>query len=630
MNNSSIEQSIQVDSNSDRIKYGEFYTGLTLALLSSFFIGSSFILKKKGLLKLCASNNSFNQLTSTGQSSKQQLRAGQGGYGYLKEWLWWSGLLTMGVGELCNFAAYGFVPATLVTPLGALSVLVSSVLSAYFLNEKLNVIGKIGCFLTAIGSTVMVIHAPKEGEVRSVRELLDKLQEVEFVTFTLMSIFTLFVLIFVFSPRFGNSNILIYILICSILGSFTVMSCKGLSLGIKEILGGYKTVSYYYTFMFGIIALGCIVVQMNYLNKSLDIYNTPIVTTVYYVLFTLFVMLASALLFKEMMNMLFQDFVGCMCGFSTIICALCLIHFFKTTDDQFDQLIHSSHNNNSSNNMQMAMTKLDELSNGANAENMASQNDFLYRAIELKNHEQQQQKKQQFEMSSKMEAFMKTEQINEDGEFPFRHMPATSSTYSQPAISSLINEKQNQMPMRSNNNNNKNLSASSQHSSSSSSSSSFFKKLSNNLKNIKDLNLDLLTTSSSKSNKYSNYNKLVSDENDLSQRDDQNRDDEDENDDYNDDDDEEYEEIYNRVQIDKKTNAVSFGPNSSSSPKFSTNIDKRASTRGSNGSQRPSDSLVIKTKQNNRANFSFDENFFKLNRRNNDDDTKVTSTSLLS
>ncbi len=82
----------------------------------------------------------------------------------------------MGVGELCNFAAYGFAPATLVTPLGALSVLVSAIMSSYFLNEHLNSIGKIGCFLTGIGSTVMVIHAPKEGEVRSVSELLYKLQ----------------------------------------------------------------------------------------------------------------------------------------------------------------------------------------------------------------------------------------------------------------------------------------------------------------------------------------------------------------------------------------------------------------------------------------------------------------------
>ena len=83
--------------------------------------------------------------------------------------------LLVGLGELCNFAAYGFVPATLVTPLGALSVLVSAVLAAYFLNEKLNSIGKIGCALTAIGSTVMVIHAPKEGEINTLRDLLYKL-----------------------------------------------------------------------------------------------------------------------------------------------------------------------------------------------------------------------------------------------------------------------------------------------------------------------------------------------------------------------------------------------------------------------------------------------------------------------
>jgi len=33
-------------------------------------------------------------------------------------------VLTVGAGEAANFAAYAFAPATLVTPLGALSVLV--------------------------------------------------------------------------------------------------------------------------------------------------------------------------------------------------------------------------------------------------------------------------------------------------------------------------------------------------------------------------------------------------------------------------------------------------------------------------------------------------------------------------
>jgi len=298
----------------------DFYTGLTLALMSSFFIGSSFIIKKKGLLKLVTTSST---------------RAGQGGYGYLKEWLWWAGLLTMGVGELCNFAAYGFAPATLVTPLGALSVLISAVMSSYFLSENLNSIGKIGCVLTAIGSTIMVIHAPKEGEVNSVNELLQKLQDTEFIGFTILSIVALVILIVSLAPRYGNTNILINILICSILGSFTVMACKGLSLGLKEMSSHTKSTeaSYLYTYMFAFIALSCIVVQMNYLNKSLDIFNTAIVTTVYYVLFTLFVMIASSILFKELANISFQDFIGCVCGFSTIVCALCLIHFFRVDDN---------------------------------------------------------------------------------------------------------------------------------------------------------------------------------------------------------------------------------------------------------------------------------------------------------
>lgn len=49
---------------------------------------------------------------------------GGGGYGYLREPIWWAGLLTMVIGEIANFAAYAFAPAILVTPLGALSIII--------------------------------------------------------------------------------------------------------------------------------------------------------------------------------------------------------------------------------------------------------------------------------------------------------------------------------------------------------------------------------------------------------------------------------------------------------------------------------------------------------------------------
>lgn len=60
-------------------KNSEFWIGLGLAVSSSFFIGSSFIIKKKALLRL----NRFGGV-----------RASAGGFGYLKEWVWWAGLIT--------------------------------------------------------------------------------------------------------------------------------------------------------------------------------------------------------------------------------------------------------------------------------------------------------------------------------------------------------------------------------------------------------------------------------------------------------------------------------------------------------------------------------------------------------
>lgn len=61
--------------------YGQtdFYIGVGLAISSCFFIGSSFIIKKKALIRL---------------SRHGEVRAAAGGFGYLKEWIWWAGLLT--------------------------------------------------------------------------------------------------------------------------------------------------------------------------------------------------------------------------------------------------------------------------------------------------------------------------------------------------------------------------------------------------------------------------------------------------------------------------------------------------------------------------------------------------------
>lgn len=78
----------------------------------------------------------------------------------------------MGIGEVCNFSAYAFAPAILVTPLGALSVLIGAVLGSYFLGERLGILGKVGCAICLVGSVVIVLHAPPDKDLENIDELL--------------------------------------------------------------------------------------------------------------------------------------------------------------------------------------------------------------------------------------------------------------------------------------------------------------------------------------------------------------------------------------------------------------------------------------------------------------------------
>jgi hypothetical protein len=114
----------------------------------------------------------------------------------------WEIATTVIVGEIANFAAYAFAPAILVTPLGALSIIIrhdkfffsinslilqcwvltimlscSAALAHVILREKLHIFGILGCVLCVVGSTTIVLHAPQEREIESVTEVWDLAME---------------------------------------------------------------------------------------------------------------------------------------------------------------------------------------------------------------------------------------------------------------------------------------------------------------------------------------------------------------------------------------------------------------------------------------------------------------------
>jgi magnesium transporter len=227
--------------------------GIALAIASGCFIGVSFVLKKVGLLK---ANEKYNEV------------AGEG-YGYLKNFHWWAGMSLMIIGEICNFAAYAFTDAILVTSLGALSVVITTILSAIFLKERLSMVGKVSCFLCIVGSVIIVLNAPSESAVADIQEMKEYVVTPGFLSYTgVVIIGCLFVALWV-APRYGKKNMFPYISVCSWIGGLSVVATQGLGAAIVAQIGGKSQFNQWFLYIVLVFVIITLLTEIIYLNVSM-------------------------------------------------------------------------------------------------------------------------------------------------------------------------------------------------------------------------------------------------------------------------------------------------------------------------------------------------------------------------
>ncbi|PGH02804.1 hypothetical protein GX51_04416 [Blastomyces parvus] len=279
-------------------------------------IGCSFVITKKGLMD-ASSRHGFEG----------------DGFSYLKSPIWWGGITTLVLGEIANFAAYAFAPAILVTPLGALSVLIGAVLGAYFLGERLGILGKMGCALSLLGSVIIVLHAPPDEEIETVDEILEYAIQPGFLLYCVVVAIFSTVMIYRVAPKYGKKNPLIYISICSTVGSVSVMSVKAFGIALKLTLAGHNQFSHPSTYAFAIVVVCCILTQMNYFNKALSQFSTSIVNPLYYVTFTTATLCASFILFHGFNTTDPVNTISLLCGFLVIFSGVYLLNLSRTDPD---------------------------------------------------------------------------------------------------------------------------------------------------------------------------------------------------------------------------------------------------------------------------------------------------------
>lgn len=186
--------------------------------------------------------------------------------------VWWLGLAGTVAGELGNFLAFGFAGADIVTPLGAVAVVSNAVLACVFLGELFRIRDALGVLLTCLGTVLIVIKAPASDRDMPVSIFMEYATNPIFVAYILtvgLTGATLWRLL----PRLQARHPAYGLLLCSLLGTVTVLCCTALSNFIRVTANGDQQFAQWQPYALLVIAFPCGVGQVTFLNSTMELFD---------------------------------------------------------------------------------------------------------------------------------------------------------------------------------------------------------------------------------------------------------------------------------------------------------------------------------------------------------------------
>lgn len=110
------------------------------------------------------------------------------------------------------------------------------------------------------------------------------------------------------------------------------MSCKAIGSALRLTFAGENQFAYPETWYCLVCVVVCVVTQMNFLNRALDVFSAALVTPIYYVMFTTLTILASVILFREFESVAPTELATELCGFLTILGGVFILHATRDAD----------------------------------------------------------------------------------------------------------------------------------------------------------------------------------------------------------------------------------------------------------------------------------------------------------
>ena len=214
----------------------------------------------------------------------------------------WFGIFGIVGGEVGNLIAYGYAPAAIVTPIGAVGVLTNVLITTFILKEKLRKLNILGMLCVVCGIAVAVSFAPRSSDTDFSPDTywFGFIATLHGLTYLIAFAISAFVMVII-NRFYGHRSVVIPILTASIFGSLTILSAKVFSSLFTHAIGAGSP-AYFQSpvpfLAFAIMIASC-VVTMTFINAAMSRFGNCQVVPTYYALFTTLSVVSVGWVFRE-------------------------------------------------------------------------------------------------------------------------------------------------------------------------------------------------------------------------------------------------------------------------------------------------------------------------------------------
>ncbi|KAJ8328993.1 hypothetical protein O5D80_002954 [Batrachochytrium dendrobatidis] len=261
---------------------------------------------------LLVSNPSHSYRLQNSQSSHAP------GTSYLSERLWWVGMAVMLLGELGNFAAYGFAPAVLVAPLGTVALISNALIAPAFLGETLRNQDIVGILFAVLGTGIILAVSSQISEpTLSADDIVAALTQPQFVLYCIVTASILSVMLAISYTPYGRKYIFVDLSIVALFGGYTVLATKALSSLLK--MSFFLLSSHWVVYLMIFVLTSTAVLQVQHLNRALSAFDSVEVIPTNFVLFTTSSIIGSSILYNDLQRTNPLALLGVICMFFGVI-----------------------------------------------------------------------------------------------------------------------------------------------------------------------------------------------------------------------------------------------------------------------------------------------------------------------